>query len=257
MSECREQEPRTIQPPDAEPSRQLSLRWMLVAMAVIGAMLGGALRVHAPALFINCIVASLAVLVWKVARPSLAGLICGTLGLQAAVLAGVVYYGDDGLFFGDFVCDILLYFAAALIVVGLLLFARGCNPGVPARRQNRITAIGLMAIAIGGVVFAPPVLSTYRQAWIDAQNRENAAHMQTAIDEVEALCTRLGKTPLDEGELTRLLGHPLPGITRYGSELKIRYRRIAPGQFQLEYFDWDIYTYDSANPSAGWVRTRF
>ena len=254
MSDCRELARETLESLPVDPSRQLSLRGMLVAMAVVGAMLGGALRLQAPALFINIILASIAAMVWRVARPSGLGMICATLGLQAAVVAGVIYLRESVWAFVDAL--FYLFVATVLIVAALLIFTWAGHPTSTASRQNRVAMFVLICLVIGGAMLAPPVLTGYRQVWVDAQNRENAARLQATINEVDALCARLGDAPDTEDELVRLLGHPLATIQSDG-KIRISYRRIGSAHYCLEFHDWGLFSYDSAKPDLGWVRVPF
>jgi hypothetical protein len=122
---------RECQSPGRDISRQFTLRWMLVATALFGAILGAALRLEAPALFVNCVLAGAAALAWKLFRPSAIGTVLGTLGTQAAVLSGFLYYRDDGIFFQQFAIELSIFIAVVLLIAAFFIFFFQGDSGRP------------------------------------------------------------------------------------------------------------------------------
>ena len=204
------------QPPVREVSRQLTLRGMLVATAIFGAILGGALRLEAPALFVNCVLAGAAALAWKIGRPSAIGTVLGTLGAQAAVLSGFTYYRDDGDFLLGAATDFLIFMAGILLGAAFLVFFFAGNSGRPGARRNWIAAAICLIVPVSGLLIARPILQNFRQASIAEAQAEHGRRLQAIVAEVTALCARLGDAPIDEGELVRQLGHPLPQVAGHG-----------------------------------------
>ncbi len=202
--------------------------------------------------------AGAAALAWKLFRPSTIGTALGTLGSQAAVLSGFLYYRDDGRLFQDAIVELLMLIAAALLVVAFFIFFFQGDSGRPGARRNWVAAAICLIAPISGLLIAPPMLENFRNAWIAEQNAENSRRLQVIVKDVTALCERLGDAPVDEGGLVRQLGHPMPLVQGHGFSRPVWYQRLGPGHFQLIYgMGWDIYTFDSDKANAGWVRTPF
>ena len=126
------------------------------------------------------------------------------------------------------------------------------------RTVLKISLLFVFAVLVAGVAHN----EGYRTAERSAQAELDKVTLRELIKDVERVCERLGRAPLDQTELESRLGRPMPSVHDDGImggrvERPVYYQRTADDSYQLTYelMATDDWTYDSINPEAGWVQS--
>ncbi|MHB1037718.1 MAG: hypothetical protein ACYC35_24710 [Pirellulales bacterium] len=245
-----------LKPPGQPP--HFALRGLLVAVVVAALVLALAVACNAPASATAISVALvLWVLRWKY-RASAGGVAVLFTGAEAMVVAAFgVYRTEDGV--GYLILADLGNLGALLCVAACIAFGIVAAKSAFWRRSNALCSVAAILLVVLWLTVLLPLGESSFGARIAQRNAENHAVMQTIIEDVEAIRSRLGRVPKDEEELVRLLGCPMPSVCRVqaGLPTPISYRRRGPSRYDLTFLDDEIYFYDSDAPTQGWTHIPF
>lgn len=126
------------------------------------------------------------------------------------------------------------------------------------RTVIKISGLFVLAMLVADVAYH----QGYRTAERSARAELDKVTLRELIEDVDKICDRLGRAPLDQSEVESLLGRPIPRVHDEGLmggriERPVYYQKTAGDSYQLTYelMATDDWTYESINPEAGWVQS--
>jgi hypothetical protein len=243
---------------DEERPFQFTLRTLFLATTFTAFFLGLGIYLEMPLLFPTIAIPVAGYGAWQGTRANRAGIVLAVVGGEVLTLFG---YGaciaTDNL--GFHLAAFLSLSGAGLLLVGAaMFFASACNRK-PARWQNVFCFSVSLSAPLLWFLVGLPIANNALQARTARRNAQNADAMRQIVDDVNAVCARLGQAPESVKELAGLLKKDMPSIDVGYGPYPIHYSRLGPNRFQLSFINerWNISLYDSQTPKRGWYEEPF
>jgi hypothetical protein len=149
---------------------------------------------------------------------------------------------------------IFLLFAACFFIASVLFLVSENNFKNPNKRNFSCAMLVLATLLlINGI--STHFVGIFENKRFHQLLAENGTDLQTYIDDIESVCTKLGRPPNDEQEILKVLEKPLPKIYFMDQEIRISYEGYKRPYYILYARYGNIYfKYDSRRPSKGWIK---
>jgi hypothetical protein len=246
---------------DDERPFQFTLQTLFLVTTLTAFFLGLGIWLQRPLLFPTVAILLAGYGTWQGTRANRAGIVLAVIGAEVLTLFGYCAYraGSDLNFHSFYIESFFALVGAGLLIFGGLIFLVSAYRWRSARWQNVFCCSVSLIVPLLWFLEVVPLAEDALHARMARRHDQNAATMQKLVDDVDAVCARLGRAPESEGELAALLGGAMPQIDLGSTVSPIHYSRLSPDRFQLRFgnANWNISVYDSQTPKRGWYEERF
>jgi hypothetical protein len=237
---------------------QFTLRTLLLIMTGVAFVLGLSFYLHCPEIAGMSLVGVPVWILWRYGKANILGVVLWLILVEFLVWAGFAstyrMKVPQDWFKPAYVFLICIAIPGGLIILVVFILA-ACKSEI--NRFGNLCGICLtIALPLLWYIVVCPITDSISEQLSIKQTAENNAAMSEAIKQVEALCSKLGRTPSDK-EFLQISGKPLPVLHFDHSKCEISYYREDDKYYRLEFFYWDKYVYENKAPQNGWRRIPF
>jgi hypothetical protein len=184
---------------------------------------------------------------WQVYRVNAFGVALTGVTLELITAVASIVYHSEGSIFDLMWFEILLCLAIGSMLISVAIFLVRAWLSTPERRKNLLAGALACLLPVLWFCFGPWAAGSLAE-WRLQREIANSGLPQL-ISELNTVTEHLGRAPKNEAEVVKLLGKPIPEISRG----KIHYVALGGKHYALGFGDdMGCYDFDSREPGQGW-----